>query len=137
MMPENNNDPIVMYVIVRYELDMSIGKCSAQCARAMKQAMLHYFKALALNAKLHCLPQSEIDHTELTTKWLTNGSTTVILGASDKEWEELKMEFGKNEYFIIKDAGKTEVEPGTETCASLSPMRESSASPSIKRLRLL
>jgi len=136
-MPENTNDPIVMYVIVREELGMSVGKTGAQIGHSIQYALIHYFKALAINAKLHCLPQNEINHTELTTRWLTNGSTKIILKATEKEWEELKAEFGKDNFFVVKDNGKTELEPGTETCASLSPMLKSSVSKSIKRLRLL
>lgn len=136
-MPENTYDPVVMYIIVREELGMSIGKTGAQIGHSIQYALIHYFKALAINAKLHCLPQNELNHTELTTRWLTNGSTKIILKADDKEWEELKTEFGKDNFFVVKDNGKTELEPGTETCASLSPILKSTVSKSIKRLRLL
>lgn len=135
-MPENTTNPIVMYIIVREELGMSIGKCCAQVGHAVQAALIHYFKALAIDAKLHCLPQNEIDHTKLTTDWLANGSTKVILRADEKEWLGLKTEFSKD-IFVVRDNGKTELEPGTETVMSMMPMRKSGVSKSIKRLQLL
>lgn len=135
-MPENNTyDPIVMYVIVREELGMSIGKCCAQVGHATQKVLLHYFKCLALNAKLH-VSQIEEEHNKLTGAWLANGSTKVILKADEKEWGELKTEFGKD-IFVVVDNGRTELEPNTETVLVLMPQKKSGVSKSIKRLQTL
>jgi len=39
----------------------------------------------------------------------------VVLAVSDKKFKEIVFEKGA---FVVKDAGHTELEPGTETCAS-------------------
>lgn len=134
-MPDNNDDPITMYVIVREELGMGVGKTCAQCCHAVQQVLLHYFKALAVGAKLHGLPQTETDHVSITTKWLTEGSRKVILKADGNEWATLKSEF--KSAFVVSDAGLTQLEPGTETVMTFMPQHKSNVSQTIRRLSAL
>jgi peptidyl-tRNA hydrolase len=42
--------------------------------------------------------------------------SVVVLGASNAGFERVKAEF---DGYLVKDAGKTEVEPGTETCFAI------------------
>jgi len=56
------------------------------------------------------------------------------LVADDKEWEKLKEQLW---CFVVKDAGLTEVDPGTETVMALWPMRKSEVPKLVKRLQTL
>jgi peptidyl-tRNA hydrolase len=139
MQPANHNDPIVVYVIVREELNMSVGKIAAQCCHGIQKLLLHYFKAQVLKTKAHddgILPKVEIDHIAITTEWLGQASRKVVLAANEKEWAAVKAEFG-HESFVVTDAGYTELQPGTETTITLYPMRKSQASRTIQKLQTL
>jgi peptidyl-tRNA hydrolase len=129
-------DPIVLYVIVNYDLNMSSGKIAAQCMHLMEKFAMHYVKLLALSTKkdVNIVPDHDMEHVKLTTEWMINGhSTKVVLKANEEEWAMLKEEFGKG-LFIVHDAGRTEVKPHAETVSGLWPMRKSTASKIIQRL---
>jgi peptidyl-tRNA hydrolase, PTH2 family len=139
MPPEQQNDPIVLYLIVREELNMSIGKTAAQVGHGVQYVLMHYVKACALKAKMHddnLFPKDEQDHIKLTTEWLGHGSTKIVLKADNKEWETLKAELG-NSLFLVRDNGLTELTPGTETVMALSPLRKSTVPNRIRRLQVL
>ena len=74
--------------LVRRNLKLSAEKMAAQCVHA----------ALALNKTIP----------------LDAMQSVVVLQISDKKFEEAKAE--KPEHALIRDAGYTEVAPGTETC---------------------
>ena|ERR1700733_6079702 len=135
-MPENIDDPITMYIIVREELGMGVGKIAAQCCHACQAVLLHYFKAQIIGAKLHGLPTNESEQVKTTTDWLANGSRKITLKANEKEWLALKNEFSKI-VFIISDNGLTQLKPNTETCMAFSPMRKSLVSKNVKKLQCL
>ena len=85
-----------------------------------------------MEAKIH---STTIEHqrVEDTVEWKKHGSTKISKKASDKQWDILKDVFGK-ECYIVRDAGKTEVKPGTETCMILWPVLKSKAHPLIQEL---
>lgn len=60
----------------------------------------------------------------VTEEWLATSYRKVVLRADDKEWERLKAELW---CFLVRDAGLTEVESGSETVLVLWPMRKSEA----------
>lgn len=139
MPPEQQNDPIVLYLIVREELNMSVGKTAAQVGHGVQYMLLHYFKASVLKAKTHddsIFPKNEHEHIKLTTEWLGQGSRKVVLKADENEWGHIKAELG-NDLFLVKDNGLTELQPGTETVMALNPMRKSTVPNRIKRLQVL
>jgi peptidyl-tRNA hydrolase len=138
MQPANQNDPIVVYVVVREELGMSAGKTAAQACHGIQYLLLHYFKAQVLKAKAHddsVFPQVEVDHIKLTTEWLGRDSRKVVLKANETDWAALRAEF--KDAFVVRDNGLTEVQPGTETCFVLYPQRKSQVSQSIRKLSAL
>jgi len=96
-------------VLVRGDLKLSKGKTCAQVGHAVLQC---YMKQ---------------DDKKLTQAWLEEGGKKVILKAKDlKELFDIK-EAAKRAGLVtavIKDAGHTEVEPGTVTCMGLGPDRE-------------
>lgn len=131
-------DPIVQYIIVKSSLNMSSGKACAQCGHAVQHIILEYIKLEVISMKkgltFH-LPDTMIEHISLTTEWLHNGSRKVVLRADDKEFEKVKEEFAHNCY-VVSDAGKTELAPGTETTIALWPQYKNQVSKTIKRLQV-
>ena len=129
----NQEDPIVMYLIVRESLNMGIGKTAAQCAHASQMLQLKFQQA----ELVECYDWSpKPEHMRLYSDWLARSFRKVVLKADDKEWEKIKLEFD-NKHVLVIDAGLTEVEPGSETVIGLFPMYKSQAPKIIKRLQVL
>lgn len=82
-------DRPTLRMYVRRNLNMTKGKQSAQCAHA----------ALGLMKK-H--PVAEY-------------SRCVVLEATDAEFDRYKMFWCRFNHYLVRDSGKTEVEPGSET----------------------
>jgi peptidyl-tRNA hydrolase len=129
------NDPLVVYVVVRSDLGLSAGKACAQTGHSIEYLMDHYFKLIVVEAKIKSIT-CEHQHVEDVAHWKKTGSTKIILKASDEQWTILKEIFAK-EGFIVRDAGKTEIPAGTETCMALWPTPKSKAHPLIQKLPLL
>src|ERR1019366_2407436 len=136
-MPENE-DPIVLYLIVRESLNMSAGKACAQVGHAVQYILMHYFAAQVLKAKVKdtTLPIIELDHIAITTKWLGQDARKVVLKADEKEWAALQTELGTN-CVIVKDNGLTEVAAGSQTVIALWPNYKSKRSNIIKWMSAL
>lgn len=123
----NNDNPLVMYLIVRKDLNLSTGKACAQVGHAVAYLMLRYFE----------IKQSKEGY--LFKEWMSKGNhRKVVLGADEKEWAKLQEEV-KNDPNIahVIDAGFTEVESGTATVIGLWPTHKNDASKVIKRLQSL
>lgn len=137
------NDSIILYLIINSSLNMSIGKCAAQAGHAV--GMIYESIDELTNSYLdhkHTGKLSIDELSELASKinlfsdWQNSSYTKVVLAADSKEWEKIKLEF-KNNMCLVKDAGRTELEPGSETCIALFPQFKSRISKTIKRLQLL
>jgi peptidyl-tRNA hydrolase, PTH2 family len=150
----SQEDPIVMYLVVRESINMSIGKTAAQCAHASQMLTLNYMDLQKTAAKIQKalgVPQMEpADRTEgiehykrlavpisIFGEWMAASFRKVVLTADEKEWAKLKEEAKNQQHVIVRDAGLTELEPGTETVIGLWPMRKSSRSKLMKRLQNL
>lgn len=127
----SQEDPIVMYFIVKESLNMSIGKTAAQCAHASQMLLLKYF-----NLQNKDLTKSEIEQIDIFNDWLNSSFRKVVLRADDKEFEKIKLEL-KNKTVIVVDAGLTELEPGSETVIGLMPIYKSQVPKCIKKLQVL
>jgi len=133
-------DPLVMYLIVRESLGMGVGKTAAQCAHASQMLLLKYhefFKGDVLPDVGMWLPPFSRETFELFEQWLRGSFRKVVLKANDGEWEKIKSTFIERQRIIVIDAGLTEIEPGSETVIGLYPMRKSRAPKVIKWLRVL
>jgi peptidyl-tRNA hydrolase, PTH2 family len=116
-----DDDPLVVYLVVRESLGMSPGKIAAQCAHAMRLLLTEF----------HRFPHVG---THFLT-WLEGvAPRVVVLRADDKEWERLK---GAAKCFVMRDAGHTEVAAGSETAMALWPMRKSERPATLRRLQAL
>jgi|SRR5579885_2297377 len=151
----SQEDPIVMYLIVRESLNMSTGKTAAQCAHASQMLTLKYFD-IQREGKLlqtHINRVRETDpvecekfknaYSELSRplsifgEWMSSSFRKVVLRADDKEWSKLKEEFKDQNMVMVVDAGLTEIPSGSETVIGLWPMRKSQVPKAVKRLQVL
>jgi len=94
-----------LVILVRKDLKMSCGKLAAQVAHAAVECVLSSKK-------------------EIVENWRKEGGKKVVLAVKDLE-ELLKYyQMAKSENLnvcLIRDAGLTEVEPGTITCVGIGP----------------
>tara|TARA_Y100000310_G_scaffold325184_1_gene388278 strand:- start:1872 stop:2216 length:345 start_codon:yes stop_codon:yes gene_type:complete len=108
-------------IVVRKDLKMSSGKTAAQCSHASTEATL----------------KSEDPKVK---SWRKDGMKKVVLKVNSKEeLLNVKKEADKNNLVIslIKDAGKTQVEPGSITCLSIGPDSEEKLNKITGKLKLL
>jgi peptidyl-tRNA hydrolase len=143
MTREDDQDPIAMYLIVNEDLieEMGIGKCSAQVGHAVSMLMLQYHK---LDKRYDAYIQevgvysvfSNYNQYILWTDWLHDGIRKITLKADPGEWGKLKTEF-KDVMVLVRDAGLTILEPGSETVIGLPPMKKSQRPKILQRLQVL
>lgn len=145
----NQDDPIVMYLIVRESLGMSPGKIGAQCGHAAQMLLLQYFREQqeweSSFDPVYGPSQEDFDLVSEETKsrwvvfdkWLNSSFRKVVLRADDKEWAKIKVEISKINCQIVIDAGLTEIAAGSETVIGLWPMRKSERPKLIKKLQVL
>jgi len=153
----SQEDPIVMYLIVRESLGMSIGKACAQCAHASQMLLLKY-----IEMKREALFQYKIIHSDITyacpdgvhpdldlekfnwqiladktslfQEWLDTSFRKIVLRADDKEWTKLKE---LPDHVLVVDAGLTQIPAQSETVIGFYPIHKSQAPKIIKKLQLL
>ena len=128
---KNQGDPIVMYLIVRESLNMSAGKIGAQCGHAAQMVLLKYQEDAFCDTYDPPDPKYA-----LFAEWLKTSFRKIVLGADEKEWAKVKA-CSEITYVIVRDAGLTEVEAGSETVIGVFPLRKSKAPKVIKRLQAL
>jgi peptidyl-tRNA hydrolase, PTH2 family len=136
----NQEDPIIMYLIVRESLNMSIGKTAAQCAHASQMILLKYNEFLMMDYNPEVgvsLPPFSRETFDIIDKWLKTSFRKVVLKADDKEWSKLKAELNPKHFVLVIDAGLTEIEPGSETVIGVVPVYKSKCPKVIKRLQVL
>ena len=111
-------------IVVRKDLSMSAGKLSAQVAHASLSA---YKKVQKLNP-------------EIARAWEEEGQKKVVLKVNSEE--ELLEFYNKGKVAgipceLIRDAGHTQVEPGTLTCFAAGPWKENELDAIFGKLKLL
>ena len=110
-MGKNSPFTYKMVIVMRTDLNMSLGKMVAQ----------------ACHAAVGCSEESKRTQTKHWRRWRDEGAKKVALQAdSFEELEELakKAESLDITYVLIQDAGHTEVPPGTTTCIGIGPHQE-------------
>ena len=82
------------------------------------------------------LPAEEKPRLLLFREWFQTSFRKVVLRADDKEWEKVKS-CSEITYVVVRDAGLTEVEAGSETVLGVFPIKKSEVPKVIKRLQVL
>ena len=128
----NHDDPIVQYYIVRKDITMSTGKVCAQIAHAAQM----FFQAYIQQKQALCIPKGgkPLIYTTLTEKWMAGNFCKVVLAGKKKDFEKIKKTL---DVFVVRDAGFTEIQPGTETVIVTWPMLRSKRPKILKRLQTL
>lgn len=119
-----------MYLVVRDDLEMSPGKLGAQIGHAVQyicEQQAYYCWGSGPNNK----KKQEIIESYLA--WKQDNVGKIVLKANPSEWKKVC----DSALYIVRDAGHTELEPGTPTVAVFWPMKKSNRSKLLKRLRLL
>jgi peptidyl-tRNA hydrolase, PTH2 family len=126
-------DPIIQYYIVRTDVPMSIGKVCSQIAHA---AQMFTFGYLDMKKKCSCIPSGgkPLLLTRITEQWMEGSFRKVVLGGKKKDFDKVKE---KLDVFLVRDAGLTEIDFGTETVLVTWPIRKSQQPKLLSRLRLL
>jgi PTH2 family peptidyl-tRNA hydrolase len=97
-----------LVVVVRDDLEMSVGKLSAQVA----------------HAAVTCALEAKAKRTKWFSEWYREGQRKVVLKVdSVEELRELKEEVSRAKlpYSLVTDAGLTELPPNTTTCLGIGP----------------
>lgn len=110
-------------IIIRADLGMGKGKIAAQSAHA---------SVLALD-------KTRIKEPGWASEWETQGSAKVVLKVQNKEelvklFEDMKKQLP---CALVRDAGHTQVSPGTITCFACGPAPEANLNKYTSELKLL
>ena len=101
-----------MVCLVRTDLGMGVGKIAAQCGHAVVGAYKNLVKA------------NSSKWNEDLAKWESTGHAKIVLKCKSKEeltaLYESARDMGLNTY-IVKDAGRTQIEPGSLTVCCIGP----------------
>lgn len=125
----SQEDPIVQYYIVRTDIKMSVGKIAAQVAHAAQMFSFRYNEFLQN-------PEGHEEQLEMTKRWIDGSFRKVTLKGDQKTFDAFKTDPNMS-VFLVKDAGLTEVECGTETIIVTWPMLKSKRPKYLARLRIL
>lgn len=130
----NEDDPIIQYYIIRTDVGMSLGKILSQVAHGAQMFVFGYLKACD-KCKAFPAGGKPLLNKTITEQWLGDSfRTKVTVKAKTKDFEKIKELL---DVFVVRDAGLTEVEPGTETVIVTWPMHKSVVPKVLQRLRLL
>jgi peptidyl-tRNA hydrolase len=147
---KEQEDPWVMYLVVRDSLGMSAGKTAAQVGHAVGILYGRYFKmhTKAMDSMISDpvymeeRPLSKWSDQEKQNlilaqsfeDWKEDSFRKIVLKANDAKWDKLKENL---ECHVVRDAGLTEVDPGSETVIGLWPMRKSQRPNMLRKLQTL
>lgn len=107
-------------IILREDIEMSKGKQISQ----------------ACHASLEAYKKSDKDS---ISKWESTGSKKIVLSSGNQKMEDLYSRMERNDIpaYLVKDAGKTEVKPGTITAIGAGPTKESKINEITGELQLI
>ena len=110
-------------IAVRADLAMGKGKVAAQAAHAAIEAML---KAKQKDEKA-------------VEQWLAGGAQKVVvkIGSEQELLELFEAARKRLPCALIRDAGRTQVEPGTLTCVGIGPAEEKEIDKYTAQLKLM
>ena len=129
-----SDDQLFVYMIVNKVLEMSSGKIGAQCGHAIQLLLLEQNRIARLVEKTDSENNILLRMEYWCTRYINGGFNKIVLGANPKEWAYIKDNYNP---IIVTDAGRTEVEPGSETVMALWPLFKDERCNILSRMRLL
>lgn len=111
-------------IVIRADIGMGKGKLAAQCS----------------HASLSSFKKTENKYPEIARQWEEEGQKKVVLKVNSEEelLEYFKLAKQANiPCELIRDAGHTQVEPGTTTCFGAGPWDEKELDKIFGKLKLL
>ena len=117
---DNNFAPMKMIIVVRTDLKMTPGKVAAQACHA-------------------CLGAYRLSMPKTVQDWTAQGESTICLSVDSDEVLEAVLMSAISAGLIVSaqlDAGRTEVESGTRTCAAIGPDYNRKIDPVTRSLKL-
>jgi peptidyl-tRNA hydrolase len=136
----NQEDPLVMYLIVRESLGMTPGKMCAQCAHASQMILLKCINDGRDWERAHnddWVEQIVPERFNRFYQWLDSSFRKVTLTADDKEWNKVKAELPADDIVMVVDAGLTQIPSGSETVIAVWPMYRSARPKILRKLQAL
>ena len=135
----NQEDPIVMYLVVRESLNMSIGKTAVQCAHASQMLLLQDIELIKRFPTYSVSENTDITvRGQIFAEWLNSSFRKVTLKADDTEWRKVQEAFLEGVMrFTVIDAGLTEIPAGSETVMAIWPMHKSQRPKILQKLQAL
>jgi PTH2 family peptidyl-tRNA hydrolase len=116
----NMSGKVKQVIVLREDLDISRGKEISQACHASLGA---YRKA----------------DSEAVSQWEAEGAKKIVLSSGDRKLEDLYAEIKSKDIpaYLVKDAGKTEIESGTITALGIGPVEESKIDSITGELKLI
>jgi peptidyl-tRNA hydrolase len=131
---KGEENPWVMYLIVRHSLNMGTGKTAAQVGHAVDMICKQQRK-LAVKNVTQALVGEELLQFYAFEEWDEHANRKVVLKADDQQFEKVKKELPL--VYVVRDAGLTEIAAGSETVIGLWPNQKESFPKIIHRLQVL
>ncbi len=111
-------------IVIRADLKMGKGKLAAQSS----------------HASLAAFKKTERAHPEVAKAWEREGQKKIVLKVNSEQELHEYFELAKREEIpaeLIRDAGHTQIEPGTVTCFGAGPWEEKKLDELFGKLKLL
>lgn len=111
-------------IIIRADLKMGKGKIAAQSS----------------HASLAAFKKTEKKHIDVAREWEMEGQKKIVLKVNSEEDLIENFQLAKSNEIpaeLIKDAGHTQIEPGTVTCVGIGPWDEEELDKLFGKLKLL
>lgn len=111
----------VVYLLVRNDLSMGKGKIGGQCGHAVQGL---------------CLQSSET----LMKSYVSSGSVKIVVKVSDEKELIRFLQLARSQNYpcyLVRDAGKTQLEPDTATVLGIGPIPRSTVPSELQNLKLL
>lgn len=102
----DHKDELRMYIVVNNDAKMGKGKVAAQVGHAVMMAVAHLIK----------------NDQKLYSRYSQSGMAKIVLKANLETIEQLAS--AHKNVFVVRDAGRTQIESGTLTAVGFLPMTE-------------
>lgn len=117
------NNELKQVIVMRTDLNMRKGKMCAQAAHA---SMTSVFGHVSTDMRIGDVSEmcNQIARDRFFLEWLEQGMTKIVVGVDSEQKLRDIVEMGAAcgiKCHYVRDAGRTELPPGTVTCAALGP----------------